>query len=596
MIITVVFVSVPMRGFCNNDNTCYMNAFLQVLLNCNSFLQLVPTIGNSFCLSLREIITKYHESFQPLNIDTFKNLLFLTCKNNFNPSLQNGQQQDCHEFFIYFCNVFANFSGPTVFQSCVSVFEFSSLQIVTCKHCGASSTSSTTSYVLDVTVKSFPNSENDIATLIEADRLEKNVHRTCTFCNSTEADIATQFETFPKCLVICLKRFMYERLTQSINIDRTSVKYSRQLYIGEGYRLLGVVHHQGSQESGHYWTEIFNGSDVFELNDVNVRNTFERFDTSSSYILFYEKNTLPQKPIVKDHNSLSTSENQATLRKPGLPVALSDQKQLSQDFIQNMKTPSDLELLSETHISFSTVITTLCLAEMKRVDRLTTLDLKNASYNSTNSRYSIEKKHDLGERIVCFLSDFQFELSLQDLEFDNLHQILSLNENLKPTYKNFQRMIFVSDNFFLIISTWSSIFVITPIQTKFPSGSVQRFPTTETTTSTTIADFFALHDFNVETAKAWDLFTLVKPNTQFNKKFLESFKNHPAKRIHQKVVRNKEQKNYYLAHSQERNDYQKTRYSFCKESLNEYQKKGMKSRKYHLMITRKNDIKHANNL
>ena len=96
---------------------------------------------------------------------------------------------------------------------------------------------------------------------------------------------------------------MYERLTQSINIDRTSVKYFRQLYIGEGYRLLGVVHHRGSQESGHYHAENFNGSDVFEFKDVNV-NTFERSHTSSSsYILFYEKNNLPEKLIAKDHNS-----------------------------------------------------------------------------------------------------------------------------------------------------------------------------------------------------------------------------------------------------------------------------------------------------
>ena len=131
---------------------------------------------------------------------------------------------------------------------------------------------------------------------------------------------------------------MYERLTQSININRTSVKYFRQVYIGEVYRLLGVVHHRGSQESGHYWTENFNGSDVFEFKEVNVRNTFERFDTStSSNISFYEKKSLPEKLIGKDGNSLSTSVNQPTLKEPGFPVALSDQRQLSHDFIQNIK-------------------------------------------------------------------------------------------------------------------------------------------------------------------------------------------------------------------------------------------------------------------
>lgn len=105
-------------------------------------------------------------------------------------------------------------------------------------------------------------------------------------------------------LIIILKRFKSkDSITSKIhtkvdypfylNINNYMSKdsYCNQLNIKDTYSLFGVVIHEGSPNSGHYYSYCEINNDWFELNDTIV-NKMNKDDVISNkaYILFYKRN------------------------------------------------------------------------------------------------------------------------------------------------------------------------------------------------------------------------------------------------------------------------------------------------------------------
>ena len=195
-----------MRGFKNNDNTCYLNALLQVLLACDNCLQLVPSNRNTLCDYLKEIVTEYPADIQPLDVTKFKTVFFLHCRDRFDSSLTSGQQQDCHEFFLYFCNLFSSLASTPV-ENCVSIFQFIKSQTIKCNVCHTTTSTSTNDFALEVTLRPGSFSGWHIGSLILADKQDLNIKRQCSTCGHSSARMESDFQSYPECLVLSLKRF-----------------------------------------------------------------------------------------------------------------------------------------------------------------------------------------------------------------------------------------------------------------------------------------------------------------------------------------------------------------------------------------------------
>lgn len=106
------------------------------------------------------------------------------------------------------------------------------------------------------------------------------------------------FWSFPKILIICLKRFDYSCNMNKINLNvnfpfdldlSSYIKgYNSNLY---KYELYGVINHIGNGHGGHYTSYIKNPNDFwYECNDQQV-NKIRRSSvvSSNAYCLFYRK-------------------------------------------------------------------------------------------------------------------------------------------------------------------------------------------------------------------------------------------------------------------------------------------------------------------
>jgi ubiquitin C-terminal hydrolase len=112
------------------------------------------------------------------------------------------------------------------------------------------------------------------------------------------------FYRLPAILVLQLKRFHFGK--HSKRKLNTKVTVPSQLDLAPflthsshkeqkcSYRLVGVVHHSGDIDFGHYTADCLNPADQqwYNYNDAHVglANIGQSFQSSTPYLLFYAKN------------------------------------------------------------------------------------------------------------------------------------------------------------------------------------------------------------------------------------------------------------------------------------------------------------------
>ena len=115
-------------------------------------------------------------------------------------------------------------------------------------------------------------------------------------------------------LIIHIKRFYfderrmdYRKIDEPLRFEKSIAINSKQNIRGK-YDLYGIVHHYGTKNGGHYWSEVRDmhqprtnaGESWYLCDDESVKGILEpELDSQSAYLLFYYKTTPNQKPTKK---------------------------------------------------------------------------------------------------------------------------------------------------------------------------------------------------------------------------------------------------------------------------------------------------------
>ena len=132
--------------------------------------------------------------------------------------------------------------------------------------------------------------------------------RPCSKCeNSKKTRKTLEITRFPNILILHLKRFYYkefrkEKLSYFVKFPVKNLSFSISKGVGKSvmtnYNLIGIIHHLGDLEHGHYYSECLDheNKEWFQYNDDHVdyikmvEEEYSKKGSDTAYILFYEKN------------------------------------------------------------------------------------------------------------------------------------------------------------------------------------------------------------------------------------------------------------------------------------------------------------------
>jgi ubiquitin C-terminal hydrolase len=271
--------------FPNLGNTCYINSVLQCFINDRSFKDKYfnnPLTENVEILQIIKQMVEYLHDDNPedeikyFNLKQFIRLIKV-------PYFKSYQQQDSHEFLMYFMDLFPideMYYGET------------KLSIV-CKDCNNIKNVFEKFSTINLNV----TTESDTLNNIFVDYLKNelsNDSKNLYYCEHCRKNTITDKKTFlwklPKRLIITLKK--YNQYGEKIN---SVIKIHNELLIRETftsevfkYSLSSVIYHVGDENFGHYYTAIKKNDKWIYIDDegYSIKKSINKEDPNS-YILFY---------------------------------------------------------------------------------------------------------------------------------------------------------------------------------------------------------------------------------------------------------------------------------------------------------------------
>jgi len=332
-----------LRGIFNLSNTCYMNAILQVLVHTpllHQFYRDLKTGGfesdslqnscdeTNFLTTLGNVFREF-EKFSKDPIIPVKLLAMIW---EVMPHLAGNKQHDAHEFFISALHALHLdlIKLHTSTTSLIDQLFLGRLQsTIRCNVCGH--TRLTVDPFWDISLEITPNSEGliDLQDLLRSftkvELLDVECPIQCPTCGKqTECTKQLEFQLLPKVICIHLKRFRHSKSPSPRQCSKTTctkietkIKFTRFMDFDlfktsdeepsefkkprmnekttkhdDTYQLYAVVKHEGTHESGHYYTYINMGSDStwYKCNDHAVTSvTRQEVLNTEAYLLFYKK-------------------------------------------------------------------------------------------------------------------------------------------------------------------------------------------------------------------------------------------------------------------------------------------------------------------
>ena len=211
-----------MRGFHKRNNTCYLNSLLQAFLMCSKLVNYYQQLETDDTLEnqLKALSHKFFYRLSTLDIEHLKQYLFKRCKTDFSNALEYGQQQDCYEFYNYFCSLLSRTTRLLHENPFAELYSILLHQASRCLTCSNASTTITNTFSLEVTLKESDH-VTTLSTLV-ANYLERElVERQCPHCCSNRASSTQTMASSPEYLVVCIKRFSWNFVTQTAKkVDR----------------------------------------------------------------------------------------------------------------------------------------------------------------------------------------------------------------------------------------------------------------------------------------------------------------------------------------------------------------------------------------
>ena len=253
-----IFVNLP-----NNNNSCFINVALQILLNnkefCDFIIKYKDKIDNELINKLREIIIYINENKK--NIDHIKEEFNKKIGELWKiiPELKCGKQSDSNEFLT---KILENFDNFLISKSISNNF-----------------------YKFDIEHNENKSKDNINILSLPICKEKDNCYNDFNECIS---NYNITFENNPNNLLITLLR--YDNSNNKINNE---VAMDTEININNKYILQGFIHHEGTTENGHYiYYRYYNGK-WYEINDTLFPKITEITDIkekkNTGYIYYYKK-------------------------------------------------------------------------------------------------------------------------------------------------------------------------------------------------------------------------------------------------------------------------------------------------------------------
>ncbi|CAN8071067.1 unnamed protein product [Agarophyton chilense] len=306
-------------GFFNLGNTCYLNAALQCLLHCDSFVRQIKDHGahlngtghKQFCVldQLHKLVDQYFDDKSP---ETMNPAVFVQNIRRMCPLFVPKQQQDADEFiqllFQAIDNIECNGCPDAPFKEQKYPDEIGLIlrdsaigymkTTITCSSCQFSSTTRAPFTKLSIGTEEFKTLEDSLGGLMKEEILEGQNAYMCNNCNTLSAAvIKKQIDDTPNVLIIQLNRFGgngknddFVEYPRVLNLH----PYSSDDIVAEKYELVSsLTHHGPSMGFGHYTADVkcFDGHWCRTDDDNRSKITPSMAYGNKAYMLFYQKRT-----------------------------------------------------------------------------------------------------------------------------------------------------------------------------------------------------------------------------------------------------------------------------------------------------------------
>lgn len=274
------------KGLNNIGNTCYLNSGLQLIINnrdlCNIIIK--NSNKNKYLNKISEFIYNYYNNNNNISLtpNYLKDIVSLN-----NKEFIGFSQNDSFEFILYFIDfLFSQMKLDNIYE--INIDISIKCKINTCLNI-SSHEERNNFLLLDIT--------NETSTLDDSYRNyklpEKLIENNAYYCEKckqkTVASKKTSIISWPKHLIIVLKRFTYNGRSQKNNKEIEVPLIWRHNYI-----LKGIVYHSGTTTSGHYiyignhnnkWI-LFNDESAKEIPVEQII-----YYKNNGYIYYFEKQT-----------------------------------------------------------------------------------------------------------------------------------------------------------------------------------------------------------------------------------------------------------------------------------------------------------------
>ena len=331
-------------GLLNVGATCYINTLIQCLLSCPVFREFILSkdyydrIDDEKIYMIKELQSIFNSMWNQghsLNPKRFLNTLAIKFD-----YIEVNQQNDVHEIFLLIinklseeiktivnmnniketftiksnnqldelknkCNIKWFETLKNEYSELNEIMYYHSISQIVCGSCEHIHHNHDISCVMDIELGQFKNGtplknciENHISKIhlnIDEDSKWK-----CDECNQyAKSDKVIKFWKLPSTLVICLKRFGYDRERDLMTKINTFIDIPTEIDLSEfvmssndnKYRLCAVSCHIGNIRGGHYYSLVYSKSWGI-IDDTRItfidKKTFENH-LNNAYLLFYTK-------------------------------------------------------------------------------------------------------------------------------------------------------------------------------------------------------------------------------------------------------------------------------------------------------------------
>ncbi|ADM11577.1 ubiquitin carboxyl-terminal hydrolase [Encephalitozoon intestinalis ATCC 50506] len=287
-----VFPYIPLKGFSNLGNTCYINAVLSIMINlCPIRDELLSNTHTRFkCRDSRCImcamksLIDYSYGSECVLTHKFIHTMWLLV-----PHFVGSMQQDVHEFFVCLLQkiheAYDFQSTDEITCKCLSHRTFFGMfsSTMLCRNCNLKKTKEEA--FATIPLECLPSIQSSLDIFLGTEDLKDEVM--CEACQ--EEGLCTkrlEVKRYPRVLSLHLKRFSYEGVSRKID---SHVALSNTLAVGERiYDVLGFISHRGSITYGHYLSYAIFGGKWYRMDDERVEVIpYEKVSTEGLYLAYY---------------------------------------------------------------------------------------------------------------------------------------------------------------------------------------------------------------------------------------------------------------------------------------------------------------------